>query len=226
MKPSRSGFQRAPRGALKRRAELRKNSPHPARSLLLLGMPLSAMALLLGCATQGSLGEARPAGAELTTEGQSLAEHLAATRAEKPAAPGSGIRVRLAFSAGADLDLYVTDPTFETVYFANSPNRAGGRLEEDLRCDAPAPRIETITFPATLAGTYRVGVDFSERCKDGATRVAFAVQIDGVQIDGEPLEATREGTIAAGHFIPVVLEVTAPLGGAAREKAKGRGDGV
>jgi hypothetical protein len=160
---------------------------------------------MLGCAAPVPSEDVIPGDTAGTSESRALADHLAATLAAAPSATDDGIRVRLAFSAGADLDLYVTDPTFETVYFANSPNRAGGRLEADVRCSAPGPRIETIRFPAAMPGAYRVGVDFPERCKGGAARAAFAVHIEGAG-----LEATHEGIIEAGHFIPIVLEVTAP----------------
>ena len=54
-----------------------------------------------------------------------------------------GLRVELVFSDDADLDLYVTGPDLETVYFANTPTRAGGALERDLRCDGePGTRVE------------------------------------------------------------------------------------
>ncbi len=164
-----------------------------------------AVASVPGCATRQPAGEPLPASSELASDARALALHLTATRTATPSDAESGVRVWLAFAAGADLDLYVTDPTFETVYFANSPNRVGGRLEEDVRCDAPAPRIETITFPATLPGAYRVGVDFPGRCKGGAARVGFAVHIEGQGFD-----AAREGTVDAGRFLPLVLEVTTP----------------
>lgn len=115
---------------------------------------------------------------------------------------GIAVRVRLAFDAGADLDLYVTDSTQETVYFANSPTRVGGRLLEDVRCDDPAPRIETVVFPTARAGSYRVGVDYPEQCEGGAARVAFAVRIEAPGIDD-----TRAGTAQKGRFDSLFLEV-------------------
>jgi hypothetical protein len=163
-----------------------------------------ALTLMLGCAAPAPSEDVIPGDTVGTSESRALADHLAATLAAAPSATDDGVRVHLAFPAGADLDLYVTDPTFETVYFANSPNRAGGRLDADVRCSEPAPRIETIRFPAALPGVYRVGVDFPERCRGGAIQEAFVVQIEG-----GGLEATREGIIEAGHFIPIVLEVTA-----------------
>jgi hypothetical protein len=166
---------------------------------------LTVGAALLACASRSPTDDAGPPNAELAREGRDLADHLAATKASAGLRAGEGMRVRLAFSQGADLDLYVTDPTYETVYFANSPTRAGGRLEADVRCDAPAPRVETITFPRTLPGAYRVGVDFPERCSGGGGSEAFAVTLEG-----ERVQVAHEGTIDAGHFIPIVLEVIVP----------------
>ena len=136
--------------------------------------------------------------ARLGHEGDALAAALVASA---PLAPGA-LRIRLAFGAGADLDLYVTDPLQETVYFANSPSRAGGRLDHDLRCGDPAPRVETISFPDPPSGVYRVGVDFPESCGRSRDPVAFAVVVER---DGRVLAERRSG-IRRLYFAPVVLE--------------------
>ena len=81
------------------------------------------------------------------------------------AAPAGALRVELAFGQDADLDLYVTDPLQETVYFANTPSQQGGVLLDDRRCDSPPPRIETVVFEHPPPGRYRVGVDYPRRCR-------------------------------------------------------------
>lgn len=86
--------------------------------------------------------------------------------------------MRLAFEPGADLDLYVTDPLEETVYFANTPARSGGALDADHRCDAERDVVETVRFAAPPAGRYRVGVDFQDRCEDGARVAPWVIAID------------------------------------------------
>src|SRR5437588_148676 len=43
-------------------------------------------------------------------------------------APAPGVRVSLVWSTPVDLDLYVTDPSQETVYFANPNAQSGGKL--------------------------------------------------------------------------------------------------
>jgi hypothetical protein len=118
-----------------------------------------------------------------------------------PLAPGA-LRIRLVFGTGADLDLYVTDPLEETVYFANSPSSVtGGRLDDDRRCDAPAPRIETIEFASALPGRYRVGVDHAEAC-GRAEDAAFLVIVEAAGLYRE-----ERGEISLGRFLPRVLEL-------------------
>ena len=112
------------------------------------------------------------------------------------------------FGAGADLDLYVTDPSQETVYYANTPSRGGaGRLEADLRCDAAAsPRVETIVFESARAGRYRVGVDRAATCeagRAGAEPFLIAVEYGG-------LRRELRGEVLPARFLPRVLALELP----------------
>jgi hypothetical protein len=111
------------------------------------------------------------------------------------------LQVSLVFGDAADLDLYVTDPVQETVYFANSPSRSGGSLEGDRRCDAPAPRVEVVRFEWPSAGRYRIGVDYPERCRAANDPIPFLVVIDA---HGQRHE--RRGMIELGQFQPIVVE--------------------
>ena len=150
--------------------------------------PLAALALwLAACAAPGPA----PGPDEAT---------LAARLAAHPPEPGAVV-VRLAFGGEADFDLYVTGPLEETVYFANTPTRIGGRLLADLRCDAPEPRIETVVFAEAPPGRYRVGVDLPERCDGRRGEAAFAVELRA----GER-RVEADGRLAPGRFEPIVLE--------------------
>jgi hypothetical protein len=111
------------------------------------------------------------------------------------------LQVALTFGDAADLDLYVTDPLQETVYFANSPSRSGGMLENDRRCGAPAPRVEVVRFEWPLAGRYRVGVDYPERCRIAKDPIPFLIVVDA---HGQRHE--RRGTIKLGQFQSIVVE--------------------
>lgn len=117
------------------------------------------------------------------------------------AAPPGSLRVRLAVPDGADLDLFVTDPAHETVYFANTPSRSGGVLVRDVRCGDPAPRVETVVFPDAAPGRYRVGVDYAKSCDGADDPVPFVVVVDG-----RGVAETNRGEVAPMVFLPIVLE--------------------
>ena len=162
------------------------------------GFALLTTALIFACTSVSGPSQAeREARA---TEANALAAQLAASPL---IAPASGeIRVRLVFGETADLDLYVTDPRQETVYFANSPSRGGGRLDRDVRCGEPPPRVETVEFEAAVPGRYRVGVDFPPvTCDLANDAVAFVVVFESF---GQRHE--KRLSIRPGEFIPVVLE--------------------
>lgn len=112
-----------------------------------------------------------------------------------------GVRVRLSFGRDADLDLHVTDPLQETVYFANTPSASGGTLAADVRCDSEGPRREEVTWETPPPGRYRVGVDFPIRCRMIEEPVPYVLEVwaNGVRHE------LRNG-IAFGRFEPLVYE--------------------
>ncbi len=136
-----------------------------------------------------------------------------ATRPSQPAGPPpapslpptSGLRVVLTWSAPIDLDLYLTDPTSETVYFGNTPSSHGARLVHDTRCrDVAAAAegfLEVVHVPSPMPGRYRIGVDFIDACKAKPEPAGFRVV---VELAGARRQAT--GTIRLEEFQPIVLE--------------------
>jgi hypothetical protein len=118
--------------------------------------------------------------------------------AERP----TGLRIRLAFGADADLDLYVTDPLQETVYFANTPSASGGRLAEDVTCSDAEPRVETVVFEEPPPGRYRIGIDFPIRCNRTDAPVPWVLEVSEPQRSGE-----RRGEIPFGRYEPIVWEL-------------------
>jgi uncharacterized protein YfaP (DUF2135 family) len=117
--------------------------------------------------------------------------------------PGE-LLVTLAWSAPVDLDLYVTDPQQETVYFANPRSGSGGRLERDQPCGerGSEPAVETVTWQAPPAGRYRVGVDHHDACGRTRGAVPFRVVVDG---PAGRKEAT--GSLEPAEFRYIVLEL-------------------
>lgn len=121
-----------------------------------------------------------------------------------PATHERGLVVSLTWDAPVDLDLYVTDPTWETAYFANNPTRGGARLENDTRCDTLTkgrPSLERVRIAEASPGPYRVGVDFIDRCGTQVKEVSFRVTAD---FAGERRESS--GKVAPDEFRVIALE--------------------
>lgn len=159
--------------------------------LLLLGLVIGA-----GCA-KPALSEQEMA--LVKDEAVALAQAL---QDQTTAEPGAVV-VRLAFGPEADLDLYVTDPLLDTVYFARHETRTGGVIGEDVRCDSTGPRVEEVRFSKLWPGRYRVGVDFPRRC-DGERAPAPAAYAVTVNANGEIYSAN--GVVDLEFFEIIVLE--------------------
>ena len=121
----------------------------------------------------------------------------------------TGLRVLLVWDAPVDLDLYLTDPSTETLYFGNTPPRSGARLSNDVHCaDVPGtapPFMEVAYLKEPRAGRYRVGVDFIDAC---TTRLSKAKKPVAFRIAVEVGGARREIPAIARleQFQPIVLE--------------------
>jgi hypothetical protein len=141
---------------------------------------IAALAALLSfsCASGPPKPPPPPAPPEWSHALSARADALEATLRALPQAGGSELVVRLAFEPGADLDLYVTDPLLETVYYANTPARSGGALDADRRCTAPGDSVESVGFAPAPPGPYRVGVDFQQRCSSDERVVPWVISID------------------------------------------------
>jgi len=118
-----------------------------------------------------------------------------------PEDDAEAVIVKLAFPKDIDLDLYVTGPLLETVYFANHRSASGGEISDDIRCDSTDDRIETVIYRKPMAGRYRVGIDFPGRCEGEPGPGAYSVF---VQHPGGELR--KSGAVELERFEVAVLE--------------------
>ncbi len=146
----------------------------------------------------------------VTAVGACAARRPAAPSDEPPIAAASilpGLNVQLVWDAPVDLDLYLTDPSWETVYFGNNPSRSGARLVRDVRCaDArrpPAGGFVELAHAATPApGPYRIGVDFIDACEAEIQSVRFRVV---ARLGTQVIDIVA--TIRPAQFLPLTLEL-------------------
>ncbi|MCH7639118.1 MAG: hypothetical protein IH855_06605 [Bacteroidetes bacterium] len=102
---------------------------------------------------------------------------------------GTGdVRVTLTWNTSADIDLHVTDPMGEEVYFGNRQATSGGELDVDANggCSND-PTVENIFWPTGQApyGFYQVRVDYFGACGAGATNYEVTVSVDGRVVDSQ-----------------------------------------
>ena len=102
---------------------------------------------------------------------------------------GGDIQVVLVWSLESDMDVRVTDPEGNTVYFGNTSVPSGGTLQFDdgVFCSAPTGSryVENIYWPLETApeGTYTVTVDRFTPCVAQAPTWTVVVRVDGVVVE-------------------------------------------
>ena len=86
---------------------------------------------------------------------------------------GTGdVQITLTWQEEADLDLYVTDPNGDTVYYANTTIPSGGELDRDNKCsNFVMGQPENVFWPESGApsGTYTVSVNYFGDCEDAGS---------------------------------------------------------
>lgn len=102
--------------------------------------------------------------------------------------------------SNVDLDLYVTDPRGETIYYNNWLSQSGGELDVDCRCeDCSTGPNENIFWPeddSAPKGTYKYWVEYYENCGTGtSSRSNFTVRVTF----NRKVIATHTGSLSSGR---------------------------
>jgi hypothetical protein len=104
---------------------------------------------------------------------------------------GGDVQVTVGWNSGADIDLYVTDPSGSTLFYneQHKRSRIGGHLDHDARGDCRReqknPRIENAYWPAPARpGKYGVVLHYFSPCAHGATTEATLSVVVGKELLG------------------------------------------
>lgn len=123
----------------------------------------------------------------------------------EPSAPilGTGdVQVTLRWSNTADLDLFVTGPDGDQVYYGSRQSSSGGQLDHDANypcADATNSPVENVFWPVGGAptGEYVVEVRYYSECYgEGWTRFTVDVLVDGAR-------EIFEGDLAPGEAVTI-----------------------
>jgi len=91
------------------------------------------------------------------------------------------IQVTLSWNTIDDLDLYVTDPTRQTVFYGNPSVPSGGQLDVDANpaCSNVVPDpVENVFWASTPPrGTYLIEVRLYQRCIQSTDPIPFTVTV-------------------------------------------------
>ena len=116
---------------------------------------------------------------------------------------GTGdVQITLRWHNTADLDLHVTDPSGEEIYFDEPSAASGGQLDHDANypCEeGSASPVENVYWPSGGAplGQYTVQVHYFDQCAgEGTTDYSVTVLVDGSS-------ETHQGSVTLDQFVTV-----------------------
>lgn len=102
--------------------------------------------------------------------------------ADTPTLGTGDIQATLRWATIDDLDLYVTDPSGQTVFYGVPQVASGGQLDVDANSgcsEANASPIENVFWPTSQAptGNYSIVVQLFSRCVESSQDIPFEVQL-------------------------------------------------
>ena len=122
---------------------------------------------------------------------------------------GSGdVQVSVAWDAPTDVDLHVTDPSGERIYFANATSESGGTLDLDSNaaCSIDNVNNENVVWPTGEApsGQYVVELVYWSACSQPQTRYSVTVLVQGQQpqvFSGTMVTSNANTRVPIGTFV-------------------------
>ncbi len=122
-----------------------------------------------------------------------------------PPVLGTGpIQITLAWNTIDDLDLYVTDPGQQTVFFNNRVIPSGGRLDVDANADCVAVTenpVENVFWASTPpSGLYLIEVRLFRRCSQVTAPIPFTVTVRKSGSAAQTFSGSATSPGSAGRF--------------------------
>jgi len=128
-----------------------------------------------------------------------------------PLKAGEGAVLELIWQVPVDLDLFLTGPGGETIYFGNRTARLGHQMIAESDCAAvserEAPYIERAQIPIAHSGTYRASIDFIKHCGMGESTVKAALKL--MAADGTLIQHKYDITVKFQQLNAVAWEFDA-----------------
>ena len=96
---------------------------------------------------------------------------------------GSGdVQITLTWNSTNDLDIWVTDPSGEKIYFYHPRSASGGVLDVDANAgcnNLTTQPVENVYWPASGAprGTFNIQVNYYQYCLEGSVPTDYTVRI-------------------------------------------------
>ncbi|HEV8123192.1 MAG TPA: hypothetical protein VGP80_03040 [Gemmatimonadales bacterium] len=171
-----------------------------------LPAPVTSVDIVLNMspnAPQAAMGFVYGAGAQGGPMGPSLTQNINLLRV------GSGdVQVSVAWDAPTDVDLHVTDPSGEEIFFAHKNSASGGTLDLDSNpaCSIDNINNENVVWPTGSApsGTYSVDLVYWSACSQPQSNYTVTVVVAGQQpqvFSGTLVTSNSSVKIPIGTFI-------------------------
>jgi hypothetical protein len=107
------------------------------------------------------------------------------------------IQITAAWNSASDIDLHVTDPMGEHIYYGDRQSNSGGVLDHDANagCSVQPPTVENVYWstPAPPRGTYQVRVHAFSMCGSYQTPVTLSISVGGRVIGTYSYTMTHQG---------------------------------
>jgi hypothetical protein len=112
--------------------------------------------------------------------------------------PANGrIQIELTWDGDADLDLHVTDPYGETLYYFHPNSQSGGTFEDDRECYNNNGQPERVLYNDgnAAAGNYQISIHYFRPCGE-ARDVHW-----NLNVTADNKSSSYSGTISAGQYL-------------------------